>query len=286
MSNSPGKVRIVVIEDDIDIAEMLFTYFTQKDYEVISTAWGHDGVQFCQEKRPDAVILDIHLPDIDGFEVAELLKKVQRTADIPIIFLTEKSERADRLKGLSLEVDDYITKPFDLQELHRRVDNILARKKWKPVLNPITGLPEGALVDEQLEARMGRPGQGILLICLDHLKEFRERYSFVAADDLLHATALLLKNICESMTPDSCFVGHYASDTFLLLCSSSQITGIQDEISKRLNQSFDFFYSEADRRAENYPLVRLAVNLRIYRNNGRLTSLAELKKELESLLRQ
>jgi len=83
--------------------------------------WGEDGVRACQTSRPDIVILDIRLPDIDGYEVARRLRSNRRTADIPIIFLTEKRDRSERLQGSwNLGADDYITKPFDVQELRLR----------------------------------------------------------------------------------------------------------------------------------------------------------------------
>ncbi len=97
------------------------------------------------------MILDIRLPDIDGFEVARRLRANRKTREIPIIFLTEKRERNDRLKGLELQADDYITKPFDIQELRLRVRNALQRSRQGPLTNPVTGLPEGSLVDEALE---------------------------------------------------------------------------------------------------------------------------------------
>ena len=86
------------------------------------------------------MILDIRLPDIDGFEVARRLRGNRKTREIPIIFLTEKRERGDRLKGLELQADDYITKPFDIQELRLRVRNALQRSRQGSLTNPVTGL--------------------------------------------------------------------------------------------------------------------------------------------------
>ena len=144
------KPVILIIEDDLDVAEMLDAYFRVQGYEVYTANWGEDGVKTCQTKRPDLVILDIRLPDIDGYEVAKRLRDNRRTSGIPIIFLTEKRSRSERLQGLELGADDYITKPFDIQELRLRVRNSLQRLTLGSVNNPVTNLPEGAIVDERL----------------------------------------------------------------------------------------------------------------------------------------
>ena len=82
------KPVILIIEDDLDVAEMLDAYFRVQGYDVFVANWGEDGVTTCQEKRPDLVILDIRLPDIDGYEVATRLRENRRTSGIPIIFLS------------------------------------------------------------------------------------------------------------------------------------------------------------------------------------------------------
>ncbi|HIE57598.1 MAG TPA: response regulator transcription factor, partial [Anaerolineales bacterium] len=101
------KSVILIIEDDLDVAEMLDAYFRVQGYEVLTANWGEDGVAICQKQHPDLIILDIRLPDIDGFEVAARVRENRRTANIPIIFLTEKRSRSDVLQGLELGADDY-----------------------------------------------------------------------------------------------------------------------------------------------------------------------------------
>ena len=96
------KPKILIVEDDLDVAEMLNAYFRVQGYEVFTVNWGEDGVRSSQTVHPDLVILDIRLPDIDGYEVARRLRGDRRTSDIPIIFLTEKRDRSDRLQGLEL----------------------------------------------------------------------------------------------------------------------------------------------------------------------------------------
>ena len=91
-----AKEQILIVEDDIDLAEMLNAYFRVQGYEVLTAAWGEDALKMCQEVVPDVVVLDIRLPDIDGYEVCRQLRTRRRTENVPIIFLTEKRDRSER----------------------------------------------------------------------------------------------------------------------------------------------------------------------------------------------
>jgi DNA-binding response OmpR family regulator len=122
------KPKLLIIEDDPDQAEALNAYFRVLGYDVFTVNWGEDGVRAAQTVLPDLIILDIRLPGIDGFEVARRVRGDRRTNEIPILFLTEKRERYDRLQGFEVGADDYITKPFDVQELRLRVRNIIKRR--------------------------------------------------------------------------------------------------------------------------------------------------------------
>ncbi|MCK5315396.1 MAG: response regulator, partial [Anaerolineales bacterium] len=108
-----GKARLLVVEDDFDIANMLRIYFTGQQYDVDIAPRGSDALEKTRQNLPHLIILDIMLPDIDGFEVCRILRTNSRTSHVPIIFLTQKDERSDKLQGLELGADDYITKPFD-----------------------------------------------------------------------------------------------------------------------------------------------------------------------------
>jgi DNA-binding response OmpR family regulator len=115
------KQTILVVEDDPNVAQMLDEYFNVQGYHVITTDAGEDAVRTCRANPPHLALLDIHLPDIDGYEVARRLLTHRRTKHIPLIFLTQRRERVDRLQGLGLGAVDYVTKPFDLNDLLERV---------------------------------------------------------------------------------------------------------------------------------------------------------------------
>lgn len=243
------KSKILIVEDDPDVAEMLTSYFRSQDYEVFTVNWGEDGVRSALQVNPDIAILDIRLPDIDGYEVARRLRTDRRTATMPIIFLTEKRDRADKLQGLEIGADDYITKPFDIQELRLRVRNALNRVSQGSLTNPITGLPEGALVDEKLSEVLGRDGTAVLYVSIENMSAFREAYGFVASDDVLRAVSLMIGNTMREVSRPEDFLGHISATEFVLVVPPSNLVALSDKLRSRLTQSVEYFYPIKDREA-------------------------------------
>ena len=146
-----GKGRILVVEDDLDISKMLRIYFDSQGYDVFVANRGLEALDTVRKKLPDVAILDINLPDIDGYEICRTLRTNVRTSQVPVIFLTQKDERSDKIHGLELGADDYITKPFDIEELKLRVQGAITRSKRAALTHPVTNLPAGELIEDQLK---------------------------------------------------------------------------------------------------------------------------------------
>ncbi len=274
------KPKILIVEDDLDVADMLNAYFRVQGYEVFTVNWGEDGVRACQTSHPDLIILDIRLPDIDGYEVAHRLRATRRTADIPIIFLTEKRERTDHLQGLELGADDYITKPFDVQELRLRVRNALRRASQDTLTNPVTGLPDGPLVDEHLNGCLQKPKWTMLIVSLENLDAFREAYGFVASDDVLRAVSLMVQNAIREIGSADDFLGHLGPTDFVLITGQEKAATLQERIRSRLEQSLDYFYPIKDRE-QSARSKRLVFKIGILQSSdGPFTSLDVLKLSL------
>jgi len=276
-----AKSKILIVEDDLDVAEMLNAYFRVQGYEVFTVNWGEDGVRAAQTVLPDLVILDIRLPDIDGYEVARRIRTDRRTNEIPIIFLTEKRERVDRLQGFEVGADDYITKPFDVQELRLRVRNALKRVSQGSLTNPVSGLPEGPLVEERLSEVIHKSGWALLHISISYLESFREAYGFVASDDVLRAISLMVHNTMKETGSAEDFIGHISPTDFVVVVSPANMPPFQERIKSRLEQSLDYFYPIKDRENASKQPDRLAIQINevpsVY---GRYTSVEQLKKDL------
>ena len=278
-----AKQKILIVEDDPDVAEMLNAYFRVQGYDVFTVNWGEDGVRAGQSILPDLVILDIRLPDIDGYEVARRLRADRRTQEIPIIFLTEKRERIDRLQGFEVGADDYITKPFDVQELRLRVRNALKRVSQGSLTNPVSGLPEGPLVEERLSNVIHKSGWALLHISIINFDSFREAYGFVASDDVLRAISLMIHNTMKENGRTEDFLGHITPTDFIVVMTPANMSTFQERISPRLEQSLDYFYPIKDREQASKQPKRLSVDvIEVPSVFGRYSSVEQLKKDLLS----
>jgi len=275
------KKIVLVVDDDLEVAEMVAAYLSVHGYIVRTVDMGEAAVQDALADPPDLVIQDINLPDIDGFEVAYRLRNNRKTKDIPIIFLTEKHARSDRLQGLELGADDYITKPFDIQELKLRVRNAIQRTDLGTLTNPVTGLPEGKLVDDRLEECLRDDQWALILITLGNLTRFREHYGFVAADDVLRAVNLMIHHAMREVSGVNDFVGHLSPDEFILVTTIHNQSELGGRIKSRLEQSLEYFYPLRDRERKRLLHERLSVRIRVLSAaQGPYSSVIELKSHL------
>jgi PleD family two-component response regulator len=242
------KPKILIVEDDLDLAEMLNAYFRVQNYEVTTAAWGKDAVEIGANEHLNLIVLDIRLPDIDGYEVCRQLRTQRRNQDVPIIFLTEKRDRVDKLQGLELGVVDYITKPFDIQELRLRVRNALSRAARQSRTNPVTDLPEVEMVDEKLASLINSEvNWALLLVAISGAPEFREMYGFVAADDVLRAVTLMVRNAVREHGNEEDFIGHLGPEDFMIITTPDKVGPIRERIESRIRQSREYFYPLKDR---------------------------------------
>ena len=239
--------KLFVVDDDNELTDMLSAFFGAQGYKVATEGWGEEAVKRIQKELPDVVLLDIHLPDIDGYEICRRLRQVRRTRHVPVIFLTARRERNDRLAGLELGAVDYITKPFDIQELRLRVRNALRRSRLHAPHNPITQLPEGLLVKEQLETFLERAEWGIVYASVRGLDSFRDKYGFVAADDVLRAVGLMIGSVIQEEGRTRAFVGHSDAQDFVILTQAAQCERLAAQCRNRFEPSIQYFYPAATR---------------------------------------
>ena len=126
--------KILLVEDEVNIRQLIRYNLEKEDFQVFEAVDGLQGIKMAKVKKPDLVILDLMLPGVDGLEVCRTLKGNAPTAALPIIMLTARSEEIDKVIGLELGADDYMTKPFSPRELVARVKAVLRRSKREPAL--------------------------------------------------------------------------------------------------------------------------------------------------------
>jgi PleD family two-component response regulator len=289
-----SEARILVVEDDLDIAKMLSIYFDSQGYDVLLATKGQQALDICRLKSPNIIVLDIRLPDIDGYEVCKRLRSNLRTSHIPILFLTQMDDRSDRIAGLELGADDYITKPFDIEELRWRVQNALKRSRYENLTHPTTGLPSSKLIEEQLKQLIQRNGWAVLFIGIRDFEPFKEVHGFVAGDDVLRFVAMLLaKSVDEFGTMDD-FIGHVGSDDFILVTAAEKAETLRQQLTAQFQSEVGSFYSfrerekgaivvkDADGDETEVPLMSLAIGLV---PEGRFTDIREITEAAASARR-
>lgn len=121
--------RVIYIEDDPEMIDLVKLILSRKGYEVIGAIGGVDGLDLVRQNLPDLVLLDLMMPDMDGWDVYQQMKTEEATSDIPVIVITAKAQSIDKVLGLHIaKVDDYISKPFSPQELVDSVEKVLAQQ--------------------------------------------------------------------------------------------------------------------------------------------------------------
>jgi PleD family two-component response regulator len=233
--------RMLIVEDDQDISKMLGIYFESQGYEVLVSGRGGEALDVARKKLPNVVVLDIQLPDIDGYEVCRQLRSNLRTSHIPIIFLTQKDERSDRIAGLELGADDYITKPFDIEELRLRVQNTMKRAQDISLTDPTTGLPSGKLIEDQLKRLMSKPKWAILYIGINTIDVFNSVYGFIAKDDVLRFAGLVMSEVIDELGTPQDFIGHIGGDDFIII-TMKNADAIKERLETRFAEDVVTFY--------------------------------------------
>jgi len=134
MAVKPEAARILVVEDERDIAALVAYHLAREGYRVRTAASGLEALEDVARERPDLVVLDLMLPGLSGYDVLAELRRRPELAALPVVVLTARREEADRIRGLELGADDYVTKPFSPQELVLRVAAVLRRAQAPPVV--------------------------------------------------------------------------------------------------------------------------------------------------------
>jgi len=204
---------ILIIDDSIDIHRLLKLRLKNQEVDIISTMGGKEGLTAAQDKQPDLILLDIHMPDMNGFEVLAELKDNPATVELPVIFLSGSDDSKDIIRGFDLGAVDYVTKPFDVAELRARVRSALRTRRLMAMLaqraqiDGLTGLWNRAHLDEQLTAFLSasdRHGHDLsLLLCdIDHFKKLNDTCGHPFGDHVLQRFAkLLMSEARESDIP-------------------------------------------------------------------------------------
>jgi diguanylate cyclase (GGDEF)-like protein len=265
---------ILVVDDDPDIARFVEVNLRSAGYDVTVAGDGEEALEKASDIRPDLVLLDVMMPRIDGFEVAQRLRKNPQTANTSIIMLTAKALSADKVTGLQSGADDYIIKPFDPIELLARVKGTLRRAKEMRNLSPLTGLPGNIRIQEEIERQVRENRPFAVLYCdLDNFKAYNDQKGFVRGDRLIQSVARIIQDAVLDRNGTEGFIGHVGGDDFVAVVDPEAAEDVAKRICERFEEArADFYESEdldrgfvriEDRKGvmQDIPLVAVSVGI-------------------------
>jgi diguanylate cyclase (GGDEF)-like protein len=291
---------ILVVEDEPLIAGLLRETLHAEGYTAIIAHTGEEAVHLALRDTPHLVILDIMLPGMDGFEVVKVLRANVKTAHIPVIILSARHDTADKVRAFEQRVDDYLTKPFNNDELLARIRTQLrhVQENW---LHPLTGLPGGVQVERAI---MNLLQQGVpwslLYLDLNNFKAYNDAYGFLRGNEMIRVVARLSADVVHRLGNETDFVGHVGGDDFVIATTPDLVELLCKALIERFDQLRQRFYTEedlrraaivsTDRRGEAclYPLVGLAIGVvtNLYRPIASIEEVSRVAAEVKKKAKQ
>jgi DNA-binding response OmpR family regulator len=271
--------RILIADDEPTVRQLLELVLTGQGYEVSLAMNGAQLVRMAQERVPDLVLVDLMMPQMDGYEAIRQLRNDTRTAHLPMLILTAKSTLDDVVTGFETGADDYITKPFNIPELLARIKGHLRRASQQPVRNPLTGLPGNILLTEELKYQLSRPDPfAYLYVDLDNFKAFNDTYGPARGDRVIRLLAEVLLESAASHGTGGDFVGHIGGDDFAIITSPDVLDTLCAHIISTFDQHVRLLYDPEDLARgylqgidrqgvpRRFPLISLSIGVATNRN--------------------
>ena len=238
--------RVLVVEDDDATRGALRALLDDAGYVCDEAADGERAVAAVHDASFDLVVLDLGLPGMSGADVHRHLRRDPRTRFLPIVFLTAESDRRVKLAELEAGAEDFITKPYDAEELLARVGGAVRRWSGMRAVNPLSGLPGNPTITEEIESRLsGDEDFALLYVDIDRFKEFNDHYGFARGDRVIEMLAEILVHVAGA---DERFVGHVGGDDFVMLARTEEAETLAERITSRFDAAIRPLYDARDRR--------------------------------------
>lgn len=242
------RSRVLVADDDPSTRALIDMALQDAGYDAVLAADGRSALEQARAIRPDLVVLDIGMPLMTGDEVHRELRRDPRTRYIPVVFVTAKRTPGEMAARLRNGADDYISKPFDVDELVARIASALRRATELRSLNPLSGLPGNVSIAHEIDTLLGEGSDeaACLYVDVDHFKDFNDRHGFARGDRVIaHLAELLSETVGE--VGDDTFIGHVGGDDFVVLAPSALSEQLAKEIIRRFDTSILALYDAEDR---------------------------------------
>jgi DNA-binding response OmpR family regulator len=244
---TPTPQTILLGDDDPAFCQVMELLLAAAGFDVLTAPDGHSLVRLAQEHLPDLVLIDLMMPQLDGYEALRQLRNDTRTAHLPLIVLSARGAAADLVSGFESGADDFVIKPPTGDELLARIRGYLRRAARVPVHSPLTGLAGNTLLLEEIRYRLSRARPFALLhFDLSGFKVFNDCYGFARGDHAILAVAELLRALAEQVGSPESFVGHIGGDDFALISPQEQAEPLAREAVARFAATIPSLYDPAD----------------------------------------
>lgn len=274
------KSKILLIDDDADILQFVRMNLELEGFNVATAADGPTALAAAKETPPDLVLLDVMMPGMDGLTVLRRLRAMPATMSVPVLLLTAKALAEDRVKGLELGADDYVTKPFDVEELIARTKSVLRRAQAMRDLSPLTGLPGNFRISQELEGRVASEEPfAVVHADLDNFKSFNDHYGFMRGDSVIKFSAHALLEAAAECGDQDAFVGHVGGDDFIAVINPDNVEEFCKAVVRIYDDGILDFYDTAealqgyievtDRRGERHAFPISSISLGVATNTQR-----------------
>ncbi|MBI4395824.1 MAG: response regulator, partial [Elusimicrobia bacterium] len=293
---------VLVVDDEVNIAHFVKDFLEENGFSVMMAHTGKDGMAAAVEGKPDVILLDVELPDTDGYTLCRSMRQKLFLRNKPILMLTALNDSKNELAGLRAGADDYLTKPIDTARLLARLNTAIHRNIRELDANPLTHLPGNTSIVQEIERLIeSESPYAVIYADLNNFKAFNDRYGFLRGDQAIKLSAQCLATSVESAAGDGpSFVGHVGGDDFVCIVPADQAETVCRDIIKRFDEMIPNLYDEPDRRAGciegktrqgqplRFPLMGVALVIvssrdRDFTHPGEISSLAsELKTYAKS----
>lgn len=257
---SDNKRHKVLIVDDVVENINILVELLKPDYKTFFAKNGKKTLELAKSIVPDLILLDIVMPDMDGYQVCHKLKTDPITFDIPVIFVSSQSNVEDETRGLELGAVDYITKPISPPIVKARVANHIKHQDAMTELkrlysmaldaNPITQLPGNNSISAHIEkALQQQENVCVIYADLDNFKAYNDMYGFAKGDEVIFYTCQILKEVVSTNNPKEGFVGHIGGDDFVLIVQADKARTVSENIIRKFDHGITSFYTTIDVQA-------------------------------------
>ena len=237
---------ILVVEDDVLLGRMLRNMLEIEGYSVVVVPSGEEGLRVALREVPQLLLLDIMLPGMDGFEVVEQLRGTAKTAHIPVVMLSARHDSADKVRAFASDVDDYLTKPFNHDELIARIRTQF-RHVRESLLSPLTGLPSGLRIERAIEHQLlSASPWSILYLDIDTFKAYNDVYGFLSGNELIRLLAHVITDRVRDEGNSNEFVGHIGGDDFIVITTPDKVDRLCRALIEGWETASRVFYTQED----------------------------------------